>query len=200
MADSDSIKLCECGCGNPAPIAKYSDPRWGYTKGQSLRFILGHNNIRHGHTSRTEGMSKTYSSWVSMRSRCNDPDATGYKNYGGRGISVCGRWSKFENFLADMGQRPPRSTLDRIDNDADYGPDNCRWSTRSEQASNRRDAIKIEHNGETANIAAWAKKLGIHKATLLSRYWRGERPPALFRQPEARYSTMRAGGKVRHTS
>ena len=200
MADSDSIKLCECGCGKPAPIAKYSDKRWGCVKGEPLRFILGHNHIKHGHTSRSGGMSSTYSSWVSMRSRCYDPDATGYKNYGGRGIRVCERWLQFQNFLADMGERPPLSTLDRIDNHSDYGPNNCRWSTRSEQASNRRDAIRITHDGETANLAAWAKKLGIHKATLLSRYWRGERPPTLFRPPEGRYSKMRAGCKARRIS
>lgn len=82
--------------------------------------------------------SPTYYSWLSMRARCGNPRATGYKNYGGRGITVCDRWTSFDNFLADMGIRPPDLTLDRVDNNGNYEKANCQWASRKEQQRNRR--------------------------------------------------------------
>lgn len=79
----------------------------------------------------------TYSSWSSMKSRCSNPDATGYEKWGGRGIKVCERWMDFKNFYEDMGDRPQGTSLDRIDNNGNYEPDNCKWSTPQEQAENR---------------------------------------------------------------
>ncbi len=95
------------------------------------------SKIKHGHSTR-KGNSPTYNSWNMMKKRCNNPKATGYEYYGGRGIHVCERWNKFENFLEDMGIRPEGTTLDRIDPDKDYSPENCRWADKQTQMNNQR--------------------------------------------------------------
>jgi hypothetical protein len=91
------------------------------------------HNFRHG-----MGDSPTYSSWSSMKQRCNNPSAARYRDYGGRGISYCERWELFDNFHADMGLRPWGKSLDRIDVNGNYEPANCRWATQSEQSKNQR--------------------------------------------------------------
>lgn len=126
----------------------------------------------HGHT-RHATSSRTYKSWRSMRERCNNPAAPNYAIYGGRGITVCERWQQFENFLADMGARPEGKSIDRIDNNKGYSPDNCRWATPLEQQSNTRKAHLVTFGGETHTIGEWARKLGMHRSTLGRRLSRG---------------------------
>ncbi len=109
-----------------------------------------------------------------MRSRCHYPGDVSFKNYGARGVNVCERWmNSFENFYADMGERPGGTSLERLDNDADYAPENCRWATREEQGANQRTNRLIEYNGETLSLSQWARRTGLSKHTISARIKRG---------------------------
>lgn len=120
---------------------------------------------------KTHGMSKSsaYGSWENMRARCLNPNSPAYQLYGGRGVTICDRWSDFAAFLADMGDRPAGATLDRIDVDGNYEPDNCRWATPRQQALNTRRNVRWTHGGETLTISEWADRLGVNKTTLRMR-------------------------------
>lgn len=118
--------------------------------------------------------SSEYSSWESMKARCLNPKNRFYSNYGGRGIKVCERWMNFKNFLQDMGNKPSSDyTIDRIDVNGDYCPENCRWSDRHTQDRNRRTNIKFEINGEVKILMDIAKEHGLHQQTIKSRVSKG---------------------------
>lgn len=102
-----------------------------------------------------------YKNWIDMKQRCFNKNNPRYKDWGGRGIKVCDRWMKFENFLADMGEKPEDKTLDRIDNNGNYCPENCRYATSKQQQNNTRQNRLIIHKGKTQNLTQWSKELKI---------------------------------------
>lgn len=108
-----------------------------------------------------------------MLQRCKNPNIRGYHLYGGRGIKVCERWLEYDNFISDMGLRPKGFSLDRINNDGDYEPSNCKWSSPLEQAFNRRDNHLLTYQGKTLPMTMWARQLGIKPVTLSGRLRRG---------------------------
>lgn len=107
--------------------------------------------------------SPEYSAWNSMINRCENPKSCSYKTHGARGISVCRDWrDSFEIFFKDMGVRPSKNhSIDRIDNDGDYTPENCRWATRTEQQSNKGNNRVLAFNGKEMSVAEWSEELGI---------------------------------------
>lgn len=127
--------ISECDCGTLKEV-KLTSLRFG-TSTQCMDCALRNlNKYSHG-----KSYSKSYSTWQAMLKRCRDKNHIAYKNYGGRGIKVCDEWLIFINFFRDMGDRPHKMTLDRIDNEGNYEKANCRWATRVEQSQNKRSTI-----------------------------------------------------------
>lgn len=113
--------------------------------------------------------TSTYKCWGRMKERCLDKKHKSFKRYGGRGITICDRWIKFENFLADMGEKPDGLTLDRKDNDGNYTLENCQWSTPKQQTRNRSTSRLLTYKGVTKSMAQWADDLGIEYYLLRNR-------------------------------
>lgn len=128
--------------------------------------------------------TKVFSIWKGMLSRCNNANGRQYKDYGGRGIKVCKRWRKFENFYADMGDRPsPQHTLERINNNGNYTPSNCCWLHKSKQSKNRRNSRFLTTPWGRLTIAETARRIGASWFCIFARHRRGLRGPQLFAPP-----------------
>jgi hypothetical protein len=127
--------------------------------------------VSHGEAARkTTGKTTEYSRWETMLGRCRNPNHSGFKYYGARGIKVCERWLIFENFLADIGRAPAGMTLDRYPNkDGDYEPGNVRWATPKQQSRNRRISKLYSFSGESLTLAEWSERIGIGLGTLRAR-------------------------------
>ena len=153
---------CGCECGNLVNVLGNSLTTGNTRSCGCLQKTLVSRRLKtHGMTN-----TKVYRIWQTMVSRCNNEKATGFHNYGGRGISVCGRWMEFEKFLNDMGLPPPKTSIDRIDNDGDYCQENCRWATRKEQAQNKRNNRNIYFNGKNLCLIEWARKFDMDQSSM----------------------------------
>ena len=154
-AELTSGKVTSCGCQR------------GQARGAQLR--------THGESYKNR--TAEYVVWTQMLGRCNNKDNVNYKNYGGRGITVCAHWQGadgFQHFLEDMGRRPSsQHSIERKNNDGNYDPDNCIWATRLVQMANKRDNHYLTYEGETLHIAEWARRKGINSTTIRQRLKRG---------------------------
>jgi hypothetical protein len=139
------------------------------------RTIKSQKGESNGHYKHGGKGTKLYEVWYSMKKRCESPSLASYKYYGGRGISVCDEWKKdfttFRNWAYENGYMEGLS-LDRIDNNGNYEPSNCRWATMKEQANNQNHTLKIEYKGQTKTLTEWAEFLGIKRHTLYHRIYR----------------------------
>jgi len=165
--------LCECDCGN-IKTYRLSHIKQGRTKSCGcLNAEQRINGATHGHA-RGDKASRTYVSYQHIKARCNNPKHKQYPDYGGRGITVCDRWlESFENFLADMGECPDGLTIERLDNDLGYSPDNCIWADMVAQANNRRSSRIIKFDGKSLTIAEWSRETGIKHGTISWRLAQG---------------------------
>lgn len=164
------IWMCKCKCGsffklNSKTILYGSIDSCGCTKDIFAKY---HNRIKHGNAIRGMKTTPEYNSWKGMNRRCGTPKNPRYKDYGGRGIIVCDRWkTSFSNFFEDMGYKPtPKHSIDRIDVNGDYEPNNCRWATRSEQDRGMRKNRWMEAFGIRRVISDWARELNVAPTTL----------------------------------
>ena len=159
---------CLCDCGNITDVASTDLKRSVKNKscGCYKNKLSSQRWFKHG-----DSGSKLHNIWKGFRKRCNSPNSPGYKNYGARGISVHKDWDKYNDFrkwALENGYQEGL-TLERINNDGDYGPSNCKWATWDTQANNRRGNHTLTHNGKTQTISEWAREVGINKTTLRNR-------------------------------
>lgn len=154
---------CRCDCGNEI-AASISDLFRGHKKSCGCARAEA-NKAR----LTTHGKTKTraFKTWLHMKERCLNKNCKQWKHYGGRGIKICSKWeNSFEAFFADMGDRPKNLTIERIDNNGDYRPGNCRWATQKEQNQNYRRCLFFTINDETLNLKQWSNRLGINYLSL----------------------------------
>ncbi len=179
--NNGSSWLFRCDCGKET-ISRASSVVSGSIR--SCGCITLERLTKHGHYG-----TPTYGSWMAMKSRCNRPDHMAYHRYGGRGITVCEEWNSptgFTAFLADMGERPRGTTIDRINNDLGYSKENCRWATPSQQRLNCEDTRFISWNGTKRQINEWVAITGIKASTIRERIKRGWPIDDVFTRPSTK--------------
>lgn len=173
---------CVCDCGKETVVSG-AHLRNTRRKTRSCGCLVADTNSV---VNRRHGMdnSPTYRAWHAMKTRCTNPNTAYYENYGGRGITFCEKWKRFEGFLEDMGVRPEGTSLDRFpDVNGNYCKENCRWGTSKEQARNKRTTIYLEINGVKRCVAEWAEITGLSKGRIRSRMLYGWPNEHLFDPP-----------------
>lgn len=171
---SERTYICLCRCGTTKEVPRSHLRSHGTRSCGCLH--RDKSSARLTRMSTTHGLSgtPTYRSWTNMLSRCHNKNNKAYMHYGQRGIVVCKRWcSSFEMFLRDMGERPEGMSLDRIDNNGDYRPKNCRWASTKTQSRNTRTTLRLSFQGRTMCLADWAETLDVSYGTLRSRLLHG---------------------------
>ena len=190
--------LCRCDCGNEKSINLNS-----LVKGMSnscgcyRREFIANRNYKHGLTKRETKIERLYTIWSGMKYRCCDPNGKGYHNYGGRGITVCDEWindyTAFKEWSLNNGYAEDLS-IDRIDNDKGYSPDNCRWTTMKVQANNTRVNHRVTYQGETHTLSEWGDILGMSDDLISRRLREGMPLERVFFNGNLRYYKKEAVG------
>lgn len=155
---------CQCECGGNT-VANAYDLRVGKVKSCKCLSKRGMHTT-HGMARSGSKRSKEYNIWAAMLQRCNNPNDPNYSRYGGRGVTVCDEWKSFENFYADMGDKPEGKSLDRIDNDKGYNKENCEWRSLHEQSRNKRSTKFLYYYGEKYVQIDLLRKLGVSRQAL----------------------------------
>ena len=162
-----AVYACECGWIGKKRV---KDVARGFTRscGCFRKENTGLGSKTHGH-SVGRRQTSTLMIWHAMHARCSDPNNVRWSRYGGRGITVCARWNTFENFLADMGERPEGKSIERKNNDFGYSPDNCVWATNTEQLYNRSVTLRLDWRGRTWTTLELSEETGISAANIRNR-------------------------------
>ena len=161
---------CLCDCGNTAKVMRANLTSGATRSCGCLQREIATATLRRYITKHGQSKTRTYSIWKTMIARCANSNGYDWPQYGGRGIKVCKRWHKFENFIADMGHAPEGESIDRYpNNDGDYKPSNCRWATLEQQANNTRRNRFLTYQGEIMTLAQWARRFGIAPSSLHAR-------------------------------
>lgn len=188
-----ALWLCRCRCGTEKVVDGHNLSSGHTTSCGCKRLEPPPKTILHGLSA-----TRAHRIWRKMLARCNAPSDKAYARYGGRGIKVCERWLDFANFYADMGDPPDGMSIDRIDNDLGYSPENCRWATSTEQSMNRRCVIVIEQDGLRMTAREWSERLGIKARTIKYRIRAGWPPERWLEQHQPRVIKRRdASGRIR---
>ena len=170
--------LCGCSCGGKTVVTG-SNLRGKTRSCGCLKAEIDRTRfVTHG-----DSGSRTHRAWKSMMARCQTESATGYENYGGRGIRVCSEWHDYSVFLADMGECARGFSIERVDVNGGYSPGNCKWIPVSMQSRNRRSAVFIELDGERLTVSEWGRRLGIGESTIRRRIRLGWSDPRWLLSP-----------------